>query len=238
MALNTTNFNTTDLKPLYEWFLENGEPYFDKIELSEDELTLSCYVGDIVALKIAYASSDVRQLSVTFGTDNGWTGTYKPYIYNDGSSSEYEYVNSATKTDYGLAFQIYTMRDTSGVLKYRTGLFITKDNADKTAFVWHASFLTYKDTSSNPTRSEYIYSRSMDAALTCNVSFDYLKNDFGFKNTHGYMQFVPVPIYGLGLRYTPNCFVTPYADSTLGTECILEKDGEKYLYNGYVALKV
>ena len=46
----------------------------------------------------------------------------------------------------------------------------------------------------------------------------------------------PICFYNSNGAYTPNLMVTVFGN-VLNTECTLDHNGEKYFYNGFVALK-
>lgn len=234
-----TYFTTYDLQPIADYLSTNATEYFDKVEISEDKLTISCYVGDLEAMKITSSSLGGGLLSFTFACKDGYSKIAKP-----GNRDDYTkvYIYRITKTSTGIAFAIkgsvHCIKGStvsSGTITARDAVYVTKDNNGNTAFAFLERLATgTKFLNIGYNGHEYLYSANINLGIFGTTGFS-SDSDFG-EVKKDYIQLAQVPISGQGICYLPNCLTSVYTN-ILGTECTLEQGGNKYVYNGYIALK-
>lgn len=209
----------TDVK---QWFEENALEYFDTVEFIADT-NASPYNGVIL----------------TSHTDNNYPLTLYLYVNNNNRPSLHvntnagniaifdvsggpAYINRIIKTDYGIAIGFG-----NSSASYKTSVLITKDNYGNTCVIYDKTF--------NSALSE-IYSASgysLEAKPIAGSTANH-----GVLNEIEYLGMLPCPIRSsLKSSVTPNCLMSVYGGTIVGTETEAEFGGEKYWYNGYIALK-
>lgn len=102
MAIKTTYFvNTTvaadNAAEVYAWLQENATEYFDSFAISEDGLTVSCFIGELEAVTFAFNSSEMFQFIVTL--PNGTTSKHS-------ATNSDKFITKAVKTSNGIVFQL------------------------------------------------------------------------------------------------------------------------------------
>lgn len=149
----------------------------------------------------------------------GFDGTTKSitvYLDNGVSIEDFlttEVCSYGVKTSYGLYLKGTTYR-----------IFVTKSNNGGVGFV-----LYNRTTSASVVKyyvGDFYASKSIWAA---SANGEAVMSQAGDLTT---ISSIVCP----GGTYLPNLFTTPFSEY-LGTECILEKNNERYWYNGYIALK-
>jgi len=248
MAIEKTYFTTYDLQPIADYISANATDYFDRVEISEDKLTIICYVGETDAFKITKTATGNGKLTFTFKTESGYTVSATP-ANNSGTTSTAanSRIRRITKTSCGIAIAVYSYSSISQNNSWYTAnapeaLFITKDNNGNTAFVWDTLLMTGYPYNSGATASGYTESSHLTAINVKSEKQSVVTyNNADRKNNYALMkkdfvQLVRIDISDQGLCYLPNCFIS-YHSNVLGTECTLEHNGNKYVYNGFVALK-
>lgn len=127
MAIKTTYFvNTTvvadNAAEVYAWLQGNATEYFDSFAISEDGLTISCFIGELEAVTFTFSESAAVIFTVTL--PNGTTSTHK------GNTTTDRYIKKAVKTSCGIVFQI---------MDYVPFAIITKSANGETATVHNKS---------------------------------------------------------------------------------------------------
>lgn len=237
MAIEKTYFINADTEGTYNWLEANAANYFDSFELSEDKSSVTCFIGELDAFKIAYAENS--RISFTIKTELGYSITVKPA--GNSSSGTFGYIRRFTKTDFGIAFALYaepSIQSNSSKVTARDGFYITKDINGNTSFVWMSLLATGRgfgssDSSYNAYDGIYsinIKSGTRSLALGTNKAVD-----FGIA-PKDYTQLFHIAIDEQAVNYLPNLMGAVYSQ-VIGTECTLVYNNEKYLWNGYIALK-
>lgn len=247
MAIEKTYFTTYDLQPIADYLSANATEYFDKVEISEDKLTISCYVGETDAFKITKTATGDGRLTFTFKTESGYTVSATPANNSETTSTTAKSrIRRITKTSCGIAIAVYsyssiTQNGSWYAANAPEALFITKDNNGNTAFVWDTLLMTGYPYNNGSTASGYTDNGSYKAINVRSVSESAVSNtnrksSYGMMKTTDAVQLVPICISGQGPCYLSDCLISYYSN-VLGTECTLEQNGDKYVYNGYIALK-
>lgn len=230
MAIENFYFSDTGSEHFAEikaWLEANATDYFDSFELSEDKLTLTCKIGDKTALTFKRADTGTSYAE-TFYLYNGTTQK------SSGAGTKVTYIDRIVKTSNGIALR----RNHSGVI-YNNYSFITKDNKGNTAFVF----------AKTPDQNTWNVASSTSGSNTgyCSVfssektTFDQLFNAlistvYGACHNADVTVLSPICFYNSNGSYTPNLMLTVFGN-VLNTECTLDHNGDKYFYNGYIALK-
>lgn len=243
--IERTYFATYDLQPIADWFSANATEYFDRVEISEDKLSVTCYLGDLAAMVIAKSAETKGELSIKITAKGGYSTTIKAQNASESGTKTQTFIRRITKTSCGIAIalrgdHIHTSNngaDYSG--NAADGFFITKDSNGDLAFVWSSLLMTGKGTlgASNSIYSteEDIRSMNINSRTALPICGSTSVYSFGFIPMD-YIQLTPIPIREQGTCYLPYCLISYYSN-VLGTECTLEQNGTKYIYNGFVALK-
>lgn len=237
MAIEKTYFTDYDLTKIYAWLTANATGYFDSINISEDKLKITCYVGELDAFTITSTAETEGTVNFTLKAENGYSIT----LNTSGNSPQTKsYIRRLTKTSSGIAIAMYAkpyLANTTYTISARDGLFITKDNSGNTAFVWATLLMTGRPFVCDNSANSYEFLSCMNTKSETYSSATY--NDtggfFGFRSVD-YVQLVPIGITNQNLCYLPNCLMSYYSN-VLGTECQLVQGDTKYAYNGYIALK-
>lgn len=228
MAIETFNFSDTGTEHFSEiktWLEANATDYFDSFELSEDKLTLTCKIGDKTALTFVRGS-----------TGNNYEETY--YLYN-GTTKKISpgasacYIDKIVKTSSGIA-----IRKNNNSTVYNNYSFIAKDNKGNTAFIFPSATSNIWNVSLGSGGSGSIYGGIFSSEKT---SFDSLSESglsarYGACHNADVTVLSPICFYNSNGAYTPNLMVTVFGN-VINTECTLDHNGEKFFYNGFVALK-
>lgn len=226
MATETFTFTDTGnehLKDIKSWFEANATDYFDSFELSDDNLALTCKIGEKAAFKISRDTNGQTYRETIYNYD----GTSK-YVGSQ-SSNDRVYINKIVKTDAGIAINKITNGN-----RYTNYIFITKTNKNNTAFVFKSN-LNYDWMSDNSNVGTwYVSAFSAEATGFDEQGRAYLTSG----QTAGYEKTIlsPILLKNSGGTYLPNCLKTVYSE-VIGTECTLEHDNTKYFYGGFIALK-
>lgn len=225
MAIETYTFTdsgATHFSDIKTWLEANATEYFDSFELSEDGFTLICKIGEKTAFTI-YRGLDKNYYKETIYNYEGTSFTVSPNV-----PSYVVYVDKIVKSSSGIAIR---KRCNGEVVNNYT--FITKSNKGDTSFVFMEN-ITFNWKEDNSNAGNY-YSSVFSAEKT---GFDNQGTAYLASYETDYDETVLSPIclkYSNGM-HLPNCMKTVYSE-VIGTECILSKDGERYFYNGFIALK-
>ena len=251
MAIETTYFKEYDPQGVCEWFKQNATDYFDRIEISEDKMSVIGYIGEIPALEIKFIKSNdycryVRFYITNLSGTKVTVGPTSPYG-ESGRISDIR-LDRAAKTDCGIAFSTvgnYVHGSGSGgASQYKPrsyAFFITKDSEGNTSFVYFSQ-LNY-DRTNCPAypmyqSDEYLYvTNLLETTFQTIFSGKSSANGYYAKEFNDYTQLAPIPLKKQGLTNLPNCFVAPFCDATGFVDYELDAGGTKYLFNGYIALK-
>lgn len=215
--LNVANYaaNKTEL---YEYLLENAVPkYFDSVSISEDKATITCFVDDtkVLELKAGLNSQNSNYVynksgtSVLIKTDTSGVSSFS-YVYDLGNA---------------LAFQ---NNNNSSIL-----FVITKDNNEKTVFLW-THFLTINKRStplpgtSTSVSDTYVYTLSVENGAAQIKPFVCVGGD-------SMTCLVPVPVSDQIGVYLPSVYWLPFCENV--GDGVLEINGAKYLSNGIFCIK-
>ena len=226
MAIETFNFSDTGAEHFAEiktWLETNATDYFDSFELSEDKLTLTCKIGEKTALTFA-RTSERKSYCETFYNFDGTRSA-------QGANTNITYIDKIVKTSSGIA-----IRKSRGTTLTNNYTFITKTNKGDTAFVFLDSASSTWDVKSNI--SNVFHFSAFTAEKT---SFD-VGGNLATATRQGVCRVAdttvlsPICLNESNGAYMPNCMVTVFGN-VLNTECTLDHNGEKYFYNGYIALK-
>lgn len=228
MAIETFNFSDTRAEHFAEiktWLETNATDYFDSFELSEDNLTLTCKIGDKTVLTFVRGS-----------IGNNYEETY--YLYN-GTTKKISaganacYIDKIVKTANGIA-----IRKNYNSTEYNNYSFITKDNKGNTAFIFPSVTSNIWNVLPSSGGSGSIYGGIFSSEKTTfDTLFDSgLSARYGACHNADVTVLSPICFYNSNSSYTPNLMVTVFGN-VLNTECTLDHNGEKYFYNGYIALK-
>lgn len=242
MAIEKTYFTDYDLTKIYAWFTANATGYFDSIDISEDKLKITCYVGELDAFTITSTAETAGTLKFTFKAENGYSVT----VTSAGDTTvSYSYIRRLTKTNCGIAIALRAyVRPFTGYDGLwgngADGIFITKDNSGNTAFVWGTYLTTgksYINWNGNSNYKSYDTFRCMNikSAGYTSVAYTTTENVCGFQDMD-YVQLVPIAIHDQNACRLPNCCFSYYSN-VLGKECQVVQGDTKYVYNGYIALK-
>lgn len=230
MAIENFYFSDTGSEHFVEiktWLEANATDYFDSFELSEDKLTLTCKIGDKTALTFNRAST-------------GTTYTETFYLYNgttqkSSGQTSVTYIDRIVKTANGIA-----LRKNFGGNVYNNYSFITKDNKGNTAFVLPKNIIinSWNVTSSTSGTGSSVYYSVFSSEKTsfeqlCGSS---LSTTYGICHNADVTVLSPICFYNSNGSYTPNLMITVFGN-VLNVECTLDHNGDKYFYNGYIALK-
>lgn len=229
MAIENFYFSDTGTEHFVEiksWLEANATDYFDSFELSEDKLTLTCKIGDKTALTFSR-------------TESGGTYTETFYLYNgttqtSSGTSSAAYISNIVKTANGIA-----IRKTHGGTVYKNHSFITKDNKGNTAFVFLAKLSTngYNVAISTTTSSSaYASVFSSEKTTFDTIHENVISPKYGACHNADITVLSPYCFDNSNGSYTPDLMITVFGN-VLNTECTLDHNGDKYFYNGYIALK-
>ena len=230
MAIETYNFSDTGAEHFADikaWLEANATDYFDGFELSEDKLTLTCKIGDKTALTFVRGS-----------TGNNYVETY--YLYN-GTTEKISaganacYIDKIVKTANGIA-----IRKNYNNTVYNNYTFITKDNKGNTGYIFPSVLTTniWNVSLRGSSGSGSIYGGIFSSEKTAydTLSESGLSARYGACHQADTTVLSPICFYNSNGSYTPNLMVTVFGN-VLNTECTLEHNGDRYFYNGFVALK-
>lgn len=229
MAIEKTYFTDYDLTSVHEWFTANATEYFDSFQLNNNGYELVCKIGELEAMKIEQLSANGS--FVTKVTFTGESGVSKSINLSSYWTNNTSYIRRITKTSKGISIALYVTEQGDGSGNRPDSIFITKDNKGNVAFVYENMLMSHPVS----TKSSYLYVygiKSYSAYLVSKVTY---YQSFGFVKTD-YIQLVPIGIPDQNVCYLPDCCISYYSN-VLGQECTITQDGEKYFYNGFVALR-
>lgn len=220
MAIEKYYFNqasyTENNKDVLNWLKTNANEYFDSFERIDtvNYPRILCKIETKTLLDFAtnnpYSSAGYKTIqTLTINTDCGTTVSQNgiPYVDDD-----FIMVKYAIKTSGGIMLymnEIYA-------------IFITKSNAESTSI-----YVKWRE--STPNKRCCYYAADLINSKTIST-----KNSEQRVESSGLTALAPF-CFPSG-TYAPNMFLTPFSQFA-GTPGIIEIDGTKYVYDGYVALK-
>lgn len=234
MAIETTYFpvladvTTSDYAEkhiknyIYPYFQKNATEYFETITFDDEDNTLKCYVGELLAMQVN-SEGGKGSLNIVLTLPNGSSKRY--YSSDSLMNSYFTFIRSATKTSKGIGFSICINKTDK-----QTSFYITKSNKGNTVIVGLLGSSVY-DYSLSPSTSNYVtivnFGGQADfqkltsvASSMVNLSNQTILVPFALNNTDDYVDNVSLAFF--------------YQTTS---EVKLELNGAKYAYSYYFALK-
>ncbi len=231
MAIEKTTFksvNTNEnLTEVQNWLTANATEYFDSFEIVEANCSIKMSMATGAYVIITPGFSPLLQIRLADSKGNGSVSLGNKY------SGAVGYIECAFKSQHGIVL-------TTNANDFR--IFITKSNAGSTS-VYAMSKVYINSTAAESwqmaaadlensmsfTKTPYMHNNSSDTRII-NAGYYWWSNNSASDVT------VLLPFVFKGGTYAPNMFITPFSQYPKMV-CILDINGEKYFYDGYVALK-
>lgn len=206
------------------WLSVNAAEYFDSFNIDSSGITMNVNGSSVSVRPVGSLPVEIR-----LSSQNGGGSATLGRKYSGAKN----YIEYAIKTGNGIVL-ITDEND------FR--IFITKSNAGSTS-VYAMSKVYVNNTSSESwqmiaadlensktfTKTPYQHSNSSESKII-NAGYYWWSNNSASEVT------VLLPFVFVGGTYAQNMFITPFSQYPK-TVCILDINGEKYFYDGYVALK-
>lgn len=217
MAINTTYFSVSDgadANKIKAWFEKNAADFFDGFTVSGNALILSSKGRDVIRIQL---KDTENPLSVSFYTLGGDVASATQISPTSACT-----VRRLAKTSCGIAMSVQF-----GTTQKQWGLFISKTSSGAIGAVLGTKLRT--GTASADITNYYIVSENSS-------EIPVIQLEKPITNKVDMTTFCPIVCCGTAGEYFPDCFVTPFSPYS-GSECTLDAEGVKYLYNGYIAMK-
>lgn len=210
---------------IYPYFQKNATEYFDKITFDDEDNTLKCYVGDLLALQInSKASSNKGLLNIILTLPNGDSKNY--YFTTSRTSGDYfSFIRSAIITTKGIGLSFaYNDGD------YPTSFYITKSKNGNTVIVGLIANSAY-DYKLEPATNNYIIIANFGGQENFQILTSAASS---MVNSSNQTVLVPFALNNTD-DYVDNVSLAFFYQTT--SECVVELNGAKYAYSYYFALK-